>query len=257
MSLSNVNKEVATRLFGMLAMNEQAVGTIKRDHSAYAKLSLLSQQMNLLKGQAQQVVAKSAAVSEASVVENKDCCTTLSNEYTEGAGRLLDIMAVSDTTISLIKSDQTACAKLSLLSEQVGLIQQQAQQVVEECDLNSRLQKIAAGWACKLVPGTMYYHYTQHGKEVLSRIADHEWSNYEIFHGKFIYDYDFTFRQIFGDMTADEMNFGSSFTMPTLLPSICHSLPQPDPPAAETKCSGTDSMMDQPLKPICPVLSRW
>merc|ERR1712086_1092721 len=44
-------------------------------------------------------------------------------------------------------------------------------------------------------PGTMYYHYTQHGEEVISRIADDDWDNYDEYHGKYLYDWDHTFRR--------------------------------------------------------------
>ena len=53
-----------------------------------------------------------------------------------------------------------------------------------------------AGTVCKPVTGTIYYHYTQNGKATLSRIANTEWCNYDEYHGKFLYDYDFTFRQL-------------------------------------------------------------
>ena len=51
-------QEVATRLFRMLAVNEQTVSSVKRDHASYAKLSLLTQQMGLLQQQSQKVVDK-------------------------------------------------------------------------------------------------------------------------------------------------------------------------------------------------------
>ena len=49
----NMNKEVATRLFRMLAVSEQTAATLKRDGASYARLTLLTQQMNLLQAQAQ------------------------------------------------------------------------------------------------------------------------------------------------------------------------------------------------------------
>ena len=45
MAISSCNKEVATRLFRMLAVNEQTVTTVKSDHASYAKFSLLTQQV--------------------------------------------------------------------------------------------------------------------------------------------------------------------------------------------------------------------
>ena len=39
--------DVATRLFKMLAVNEQTAASVKRDHASYAKLSLLTQQAQM------------------------------------------------------------------------------------------------------------------------------------------------------------------------------------------------------------------
>ena len=47
MAHSSLDKDVATRLFRMLAVNEQAAAAIKRDHASYAKMSLLTQQAQL------------------------------------------------------------------------------------------------------------------------------------------------------------------------------------------------------------------
>merc|ERR1719231_715779 len=104
-------------------------------------------------------------------------------------------MNVNEQTVAVIKKDPPACAKLSLLGEQVELLKQQAQEAVEDAKLNQYLSQLTAGKVAKLVTGTMYYLYTQNGKEVLSRIASHEWSNYDQYHGKYLYDYDFTFRR--------------------------------------------------------------
>ena len=78
-------------------------------------------------------------------------------------------MAVSDKTVATIKRDPPAYAKLSLLSEQAGLLQQQAQQAIADSEVKCHLFEVAKRITCKLVPGTVYYHYTQHGNEVISR----------------------------------------------------------------------------------------
>merc|ERR1711935_455085 len=114
----NMNKEVATRLFRMLAVSEQTANTVKHDHASYAKLHLLSQQMQLLQAQATQTVTKSVAkaekASENDIILTENC-TALSAEYDDGAKRLLTIMAVDHKTAETIKRDTPACAKLSLL----------------------------------------------------------------------------------------------------------------------------------------------
>ena len=104
-------------------------------------------------------------------------------------------MAVNDKTVATIKRDAPASAKLSLLAEQAAMLQQQAQQALSEAEVNTHLFEVASSITCKLVPGTMYYHYTQHGTEVISRIANDDWDNYDEFHGKYLYDWDFTFRR--------------------------------------------------------------
>ena len=126
---SNMNKEVATRLFRMLAVSEETANTVKRDHASYAKLHLLAQQMKLLQAQAQSTVDKSVAKAQGTDggIVLTDECTTLTTEYDDGAKRLLTIMTADQKTVSTIKRDAPASAKLSLLAEQVGLLQHQAQ----------------------------------------------------------------------------------------------------------------------------------
>ena len=56
MAVSSLDKDVATRLFRMLAVNEKAQESVKRDHASYAKLSLLTQQAQMVQQQAVQAV---------------------------------------------------------------------------------------------------------------------------------------------------------------------------------------------------------
>jgi len=223
----NMNKAVATRLFRMLAVTEQTAATVKRDHASYAKLNLLTEQMKLVQAQAQQTVTKSVAKAQAAAAGDitiEETCTALvSSEYDEGAKRLLTIMSVDEKTATTIKKDAPACAKLSLLSEQAALLQQQAQQAINESEVNSHLFEVAARITCKLVAGTMYYHYTTRGEEVISRIASHEWAFYDEYHGKYLYDFDLTFRRQpeidFAAPDADDDMCGAP-AMLTLLPSV-------------------------------------
>ena len=122
----NMGKEVATRLFRMLAVDDSTVTAVKRDHASYAKLSLLTQQMNLLKDQAQTVVekceAKAIKLAKVEKTTNTDTRLALSEEFDEGAQRLLGMLAVSSSTAEAISCDDGASARLSLLSEQVQRI---------------------------------------------------------------------------------------------------------------------------------------
>merc|ERR1712153_240682 len=135
----------------------------------------MGQQMNLLQAQAQQTVTKSVAKAEKANADDiilTENCTALSAEYDDGAKRLLTIMAVDHKTAETIKRDTPACAKLSLLSDQAAMLQQQAQLALQDSEVNCHLFDVASRVTCKLVPGTMYYHYSRSGEEGLSRIAD-------------------------------------------------------------------------------------
>ncbi|KAL1518798.1 hypothetical protein AB1Y20_003078 [Prymnesium parvum] len=258
MAVSNCNKEVATRLFRMLAISEASVDAVKRDHASYAKLSLLTQQASLLQRQAEQVVQKSCLCAAAADGELRtakiESCSPVALECSDGAMQLLSKLPVSQKAMDLITRDQASCAKLSLLSEQVGLLKQQAQQVIEEAELNRRLVEVSASSVCRLVPGTVYYHYTQHGREVVSRVADDEWANYEKFHGKYLYDFDFAFRKLedpeveLGQACAPMLScFAPTASISPKTVDECHTSPEP-------RVTGVP--INRP-KPICGVLSRW
>jgi len=252
----NMNKEVATRLFRMLAVSEATANTIKRDHASYAKLNLLTQQAQLLQAQATQTVSKSVTKAQADgEITLRETCTALSTEFDEGAKRLLTIMAVDEQTVATVKRDAPASAKLSLLAEQCGLLQQQAQQALSESETNSHLYEVAARVTCKLVAGTMYYHYTQHGQEVLSRIADDEWTSYDEYHGKYLYDWDLTFRrQVVGSEQPEQPLYASAAPM-LMLPNIVAT------PTTTAGCAEDHEMAEAaplpPQKPVERVLSRW
>merc|ERR1712203_627725 len=259
MALSNMNKEVTTRLFQMLAVNEQNVRNVKRDHASYAKLSLLTQQMSLLQKQAQLVVDKSQAHRVGEDVQLHETCTAL-NECDEGARQLLSLLAVNEKTKAKVKRDSAACAMLSLLAGQVGLLQEQAQQAVDESEINFRLAEI--GTKCKLVPGTVYFHYMQHGKDVLSLIAEDEWSNYDEFLGKYLYDYDFTFRKMHGnehhrDCVLPQPKLLLPSSQPLLADPAITPLRQIEGGhVVEPAWTHLPYVNEGPV-PICGVLSRW
>jgi hypothetical protein len=278
MSLSAMDKDVTTRLFRMLAVNEQTANSVKRDHASYAKLSLLTKQAELLQQQAVHVVNK-VATKESS--DEISLCTALSTEFDDGANRLLCMMNVNDKTVTAIKKDPPASAKLSLLGEQVALLQEQAREAVEDAKLNHYLSQLTAGTVAKLVCGTMYYLYTQNGKEVLSRIASHEWANYEEYHGKYLYDYDFTFRKQLEEhekqQQREEKVFLLSHTVAAGKGASWGGLHVAATPAttADVRADGADEPVEMDLSvetvdpdetcasaagtstPICSVLSRW
>lgn len=286
MSVSALDKDVATRLFKMLAVNEQTAASVKRDHASYAKLSLLTQQANLVQQQAVQVVNKAATKAAVGDGEIQLTCTALSTEFDDSAQRVLTMLNVNDKTVALIKKDTPACAKLSLLGEQVELLQQQAQEAVEDAKLNAYLSQLTAGTVAKLVCGTMYYLYTQNGREVLSRIAPGEWENYDEYHGRYLYDYDFTFRKQLEEHEKEQAREDRVLLLPNCVAGKgnswgglhvagfgTHTAPQDEQQttALDVEASGEDGdamdVIDVELshesnaavntKPLCGVLSRW
>lgn len=279
MAVSSLDKDVATRLFRMLAVNEHAAASVKRDHASYAKLSLLTQQAGLLQQQAIQTVnkvAKKAAVAASEEIKLTNECTAISTEFDDSASRVLTLLDVNDKTVALIKKDTPACAKLSLLGEQVECLQHQAQEAVEDAKLNAYLSQLTAGTVAKLVCGTMYYLYTQNAKEVLSRIAPQEWSNYDEYHGRYLYDYDFTFRKQLEEHEKEQERHASVLLLPNCVAGKGNSWggqhvagfgeikPTPTTTAA-VECSKTEhseardsGLPAAPLMPpVCRVHSRW
>ena len=258
MALSSLSKDVATRLFRMLDVDHHSIDAIKRDHAVYAKLSLITSQADVINQQAAQVVdkAKSRAHQNAHIVQS---CTALSPEYDDGTKHLLSLMCVDDKIVDAIKQDHGACAKLSLLSEQVQLLQQQAQQALQESDINKMLVEISSKTSSRLVTGTTYYLYTQNGRHVLSRIASHEWSNYDEFHGKFLYDFDFTFRRLSCETSDASGANGAMSTQPLLLAGVSDARQTlfAQQCGASESTSNAHKISSANFQPICGVLSRW
>lgn len=270
----NMDKGVATRLFRMLAVNEKSVSSIKRDHSSYAKLSLLTQQMGLVQQQAQQVVersekkvAKQARIEEAEVtpisegggggdpsiteVGGGETRLAVSSEYDEGAKRLLSMITTNESTVLAVSRDTSACARLSILAEQVGLLQDQAQSCIDEADLNRHLCELGECTpGTRLAPGVVYYHYIQNGKEVLSRIADDEWASYDEYLGKYLYDYDLTFRKVEGKGGIDVLS-------QALLPFTGGGDAHKDADRDAVSANAPASPLPEVYKPISKVHSRW
>lgn len=272
----NMDKSVATRLFRMLAVNEKSVSSIKRDHSSYAKLSLLTQQMGLVQQQAQQVVeksekkvAKQARIEEAEApranVEDSEMSNAgitemtgggetrlaISSEYDEGAKRLLSLLTTNESTVLAVSRDTSACARLSILAEQVGLLQEQAQSCINEADLNRHLCELGERTpGTRLAPGVVYYHYIQNGTEVLSRIADDEWASYDEYLGKYLYDYDLTFRKVEGKGGIDVLS-------QALLPFTNGADAQNNADSGVAHASAPASPLPEVYKPISKVHSRW
>tara|TARA_Y100000389_G_scaffold113691_3_gene110841 strand:+ start:5370 stop:5744 length:375 start_codon:yes stop_codon:yes gene_type:complete len=63
MALSNLNKEVATNLFKMLAIDDKddknQIDTVRRHNSSFGQLKLIAEQMLILKEKADQIISNS------------------------------------------------------------------------------------------------------------------------------------------------------------------------------------------------------
>ena len=123
---------------------------------------------------------------------------------------------------------------------------------MDDADLNDQLIALASRMpGTRIVPGTTYYLYTQNGTEVLSRIAHDEWSNYEKYHGQFLYDYDYVFKkQRPGGVGGGGIEVLSEAMR--LMPPVEVS----EADAAKGPVEGR-AVPETPRTPICPVLSRW
>mgnify|MGYP001257205602 CR=1 FL=1 len=93
MSLSNMNKDVVTRLFSMLSTNED-LSSIKADHSAYAKLTLLATQMQMLNDQALIIIEESRMNKKLQEIQTtfKKVPGTMYYLYTQNSKHVLSII---------------------------------------------------------------------------------------------------------------------------------------------------------------------
>ena len=106
MAVSNCNKEVATRLYRMLAISELEADRVKSDHASFAKLGLLTQQAQLLQRQAVQVVNKSVLKAEKDELAGLSTMSTaLTTDDSAGAKRVLAVLAVNEKTQATIERD--------------------------------------------------------------------------------------------------------------------------------------------------------
>ena len=125
----------------------------------------------------------------------------------------------------------------------------------------------------------MYYLYTQNGKEVLSRIASNEWSNYDEYHGKYLYDYDFTSRKQLEEHERQQQREEKVLLLPHVTAGKgnswggVHVAATPATPVKLTEGDDVPMEVSEPdgasltpdetasanrnTAPICGVLSRW
>ena len=56
MALTNLNKDIQTRLFSMLALNDNNIEIVKSHSASYAKLGLIAEQINELQEKAKEII---------------------------------------------------------------------------------------------------------------------------------------------------------------------------------------------------------
>lgn len=120
----------------------------------------------------------------------------LSNMDKDVITRLMQMISCDDeNNLSAIKADHACFGKLTLLTAQMSMLQQQAQEVVEQAKLNARLKQIVVTHT--RVPGTIYHLYTHdHARESLSFVGPDEWNSYNDYCGAFLYDFDHSFKRV-------------------------------------------------------------
>ena len=95
--------------------------------------------------------------------------------------------------IEIIKKNYSCYSKLELLAKQISFLQQEASEIINDSKLNDKLHNIPM--MSKKVPGKHYYHYMINNKDVLSIIAPDEWNTYDLFLGKYLYNFDGLFNK--------------------------------------------------------------
>ena len=95
----------------------------------------------------------------------------VSSEYDEGAKQLLKMLTANQSTVLAVASDAPSCARLSILAEQVGLLQSQAQTCGDEADLNRHLSELGASTpGTRLAPsGLLSLHPKRQGSSLAHR----------------------------------------------------------------------------------------
>ena len=95
MALSNMNKDVITRLMKMLSSNDDQLSELKGDHAAYAKLNLIASQMQMLQEQAQSVIYESQTNARLQLIPmtSRKVPGTVYHLYTQNGNSVLSIIS--------------------------------------------------------------------------------------------------------------------------------------------------------------------
>ena len=116
----------------------------------------------------------------------------ISNCNKEVSTNLFKMLAINnESKLDIVKRHHSSFGQLKLIAEQMLILKEKADKIINDSCINDNLQKI--NMTIKKVPGTIYYHYLVNKKEILSIIAPEEWSTWEEYFGKYLYDYDCIF----------------------------------------------------------------
>tara|TARA_Y100000816_G_scaffold134849_1_gene95282 strand:+ start:256 stop:630 length:375 start_codon:yes stop_codon:yes gene_type:complete len=117
--------------------------------------------------------------------------TNLDKETTTRLFQMLSLKDNESKNLEIIKKNYSSFGQLKILAEQISNLQNKAQEIIHEAQINDYLHNIEM--QTKKVPGQVYYHYKFKEKDVLSIIAPEEWNTYDSFHGAYLYNYDSIF----------------------------------------------------------------
>ncbi len=101
------------------------------------------------------------------------------------------LMSLNNNDINIIesiKSNHCHYARLKQIDKQIQQLKQEAYSIIQDSQSQSELHKISKNF--RLVSGTYYYLYLKNDKKYFSMISPDEWNTFDIFLGKYYYDYD-------------------------------------------------------------------
>tara|TARA_X000000368_G_C22877582_1_gene643798 strand:+ start:118 stop:483 length:366 start_codon:yes stop_codon:yes gene_type:complete len=94
---------------------------------------------------------------------------------------------------NVIKTEYNIYGKLNIIAKQVEFLKLQANEILEEYDLNCIVEKSECRF--KKCPGNYYYLYKHNDKYILSLISNKEWNIYDNFITCVYYDYDYSYKK--------------------------------------------------------------
>ena len=122
----------------------------------------------------------------------------LSNLNNENITRLFNMLNINEKekydNLLKIRSNYATYSKLEILAKQMHYLKVEAENIINEHNLNIDLEKIECNF--RKAPGSVYYVYEKNNNQILSMISPNEGSLYDKFLFAVYYDYDNLFHII-------------------------------------------------------------